>query len=365
MTSKKLDVHTLRGIKIFVLAAFYLFVICFVSIGSSKNLAGGPEEDILHNQSFQSADEGIDLDDSRAEKIYKENAPGEAADTEGTETEQLEEMAEQEPELGPEPEITTAMEAPDQKIVSEKTAAEELEKETREKDKAQSESVQAVGKEIKDDQALNKYVLDVIKTYTIGKGNYPYLLNNDYANYNGVTTTLTYQGKTLLKAHPSGNRANHCVGITFEVLFRAMQERNRQLGIPVEDFNGMNWENLYDFVLNWYAASGSKRTNNIVLAVEKYGIGKRINRLEDVKPGDFIDFDRENGGGHAVVFINWIKEANGRIIGLRYWSSQGSTGGINFNEEYFNVYGKNGVKYGSVIKDQMYMVRILPVSQYK
>ncbi|MDO9573853.1 MAG: hypothetical protein Q7I94_02570, partial [Candidatus Contubernalis sp.] len=129
--------------------------------------------------------------------------------------------------------------------------------------------------------------------------------------------------------------------------------------------NGMNWDNLHDFVLNWYAASGSKRTNNIVLAVEKYGIGKRINRLEDVQPGDFIDFDRENGGGHAVVFINWIREADGRIIGFKYWSSQGSTGGINYNEEYFNIFGKNGAKYGSVIKDKMFMVRILPVSQYK
>ena len=209
------------------------------------------------------------------------------------------------------------------------------------------------------DQGLNQYVLDIINTYHIGGGRYPYLLNHDYANYNGVTRNLYYQGKVLLKAHPSGNKASHCVGITFEVFFRAMQERNKDLGIAVDDFNGMNWDNLFDFVMNWYAASGPKRTNNIVTAVERYGVGTGINRLEDVRAGDFIDINRTNGTGHTVVFLNWIKDGE-RIVGLRYWSSQPSTRGINYNEEYFHGYGN-----GNVIKNQLYMVRILPVSQYK
>ena len=195
---------------------------------------------------------------------------------------------------------------------------------------------------------FNQYVLDIIDTYAIGEGKYPYLLNNDYANYNGVTQTLTYQGKELLKAHPSGNKASHCVGITFEVFFRAMQQRNRDLGIPVDDFNGMSYDDLFDFVMNWFAASGSKKNNNIAIAVEKYGIGKRLYDLEDVKSGDFIDLNRQNGTGHTVVFINWIREQN-RIIGLRYWSSQPSTGGISYNKEYLNAI------------NHMYMVRILPV----
>jgi len=210
------------------------------------------------------------------------------------------------------------------------------------------------------DSYLNQYVLDVIKTYQIGNGRYPYLLNNDYANYNGVTSTLSYKGKVLLKAHSSGSRASHCVGITFEVFFKAMQERNRQMGISPDDFNGMSWDNLFDLALNWFVASGSKSTNNIVLAVEKYGVGKGINRLEDAQPGDFIDFNRVNGTGHTVVFMNWIMEGD-RIIGFRYWSSQGSTGGINYKDEYFKIPGKNG----NVIMNPIYIVRILPVRQYK
>ena len=355
-----------RGLKIFILAAFYLFLICFVSMGSSEDLAEGPEENILHKNTFFQRI-GQEVEASGIGEINKENMYEGEADTEGAKTDSLVEVTEQEQEQETEieQEINSEAENPEQKTVLEKAAAEKVTKALRDKDKAQSENVRAVGQEIKDDRPLNKYVLEVIETYPLGKGNYPYLLNNDYANYNGVTKTLTYQGKTLLKAHPSGNRASHCVGITFEVFFRAMQERNRQLGIPMDDFNGLNWDNLFDFAMNWYVASGSKQTNNIVLAVEKYGIGRGIHRLEEVQPGDFIDFNRENRTGHTVIFINWIKEVDGRVIGLRYWSSQGSTGGINYNEEYFNVFNKNGVKYGSVIKDEMYMVRILPVSQYK
>ncbi len=91
------------------------------------------------------------------------------------------------------------------------------------------------------DTDLNDYVLQIISTY---KGSYPYLLNNDYANYNGVTETLQFKNRVLARAHPSGNRASHCVGITFEVFFKAMQERNRKLGLPIDDFNGMTFDEL-------------------------------------------------------------------------------------------------------------------------
>ncbi|AKL97196.1 hypothetical protein CACET_c37680 [Clostridium aceticum] len=213
-------------------------------------------------------------------------------------------------------------------------------------------------------QHLNPYVLEAIKGYNMGGGRYPYLLNNDYANYNGVTTTLHYQDQVLLKAHPSGNRASHCSGITFEVFFKAMQARNRQLGISPDHFNGMTWDELYDFVLTWYAAQGPKHQNNIAVAVEKYGIGQRIRNLEEAAAGDFIDISRENNTGHTAVFLEWIREGN-QIIGLKYWSSQDSTRGIQYNQEYFNVRSPGGKKHGNVMIDRVYIARILPVNQYK
>jgi hypothetical protein len=214
------------------------------------------------------------------------------------------------------------------------------------------------------DNNLNKYVLDVIKTYSLEGGKYPYLLNNDFQNYNGVTENLYYKGELLLKANPNGNKASHCTGITFEVFFKAMQQRNKSFGIPVDDFNGMSKEQLMDFVLDWYVAQGPKSQSNLSVAIEKYGLGTKITNLEALRPGDFIDLSRENNTGHTAIFQNWIREGD-RIIGLKYWSSQGSTNGINYKEEYFNIKDKKGNKYGNVIIDQMYMARISPINEYK
>ncbi len=217
-------------------------------------------------------------------------------------------------------------------------------------------------KDVNLDGTLNKYVLNIIKTYEVG--NYPYLLNNDYQNYNGVTENLYYNGELLLKANPNGNKASHCTGITFEVFFKAMQNRNRDLGIDINNFNGMNKEELYDFALTWYVAKGSEDISNVAHAMEKYGVGKKIHNMEELRAGDFINFNRENGTGHCAVFINWIREED-KIVGIRYWSSQGSTNGIDYKEEYFNVKKRDGSKYGNVMMDDFYMGRIGSVSEYR
>lgn len=206
-------------------------------------------------------------------------------------------------------------------------------------------------------QDLNTYVLDVIKTYTGGR--YPYLLDTNYATYNGVTSNIYYKGNLLAKAHPSGNRASHCVGITFEVFFRAMQARNKAAGLALDDFNGMSSAAMTDFMLKWYVA-GPKEQNNLALAIEKYGLGQRITNLAAAKAGDFIDFSRTNGTGHAAVLINWIKQ-DGKIIGLRYWSSQESTGGIAYAEEYF----ADGNSAGGIRRDQVYIGRVGPIAEYR
>ena len=78
-----------------------------------------------------------------------------------------------------------------------------------------------------------------------------------------MTEDLYYGGRIVAKAHPSGNRASHCSGITFEVFFKAMQARNRKLGLSPDDFNGMTFAQLKDSQMLWYVASGEKKYNNL------------------------------------------------------------------------------------------------------
>lgn len=240
------------------------------------------------------------------------------------------------------------MVANNQQLASRSQSASNQQAHERSQQEVQKEVVKSepVNKQIKTD--FNAYVLDIIKTYDIKNISYPYLLNNDYSNYNGVTTNLVFQGQTLAKAHPSGNRASHCVGITFEVFFKAMQARNKALGKSVEDFNGLNFNQLQDLMLTWYVANGSKSISNVTVALERYGLGKRIYNWESVRAGDFIDFNRSNGTGHTAVFLEWIRDNNNSIIGIKYWSSQESTNGINYKDEYF----------GSVLKDPFYIARV-------
>lgn len=203
---------------------------------------------------------------------------------------------------------------------------------------------------------FNQLVLAQISTYA--NGSYPYLLNTDYAHYNGVTTNLYYQGQLLLRADPAGSHASHCVGITFEVFFRAMEAWNKEHGSAGDSIKGLSYDRLYDFVLKWYAA-GPKTENNQVIALKKYHLGKQITNFADARPGDFIDFSRENQTGHTVVLINWIRD-NDKIVGLRYWSSQASTHGIAYKTEYFNIRRSDGSEYGNIIEDSVLIGRAVP-----
>lgn len=210
---------------------------------------------------------------------------------------------------------------------------------------------------------LNNYVLKVIPSYEGGK--YPYLLNTDYDHYNGVTQNIIYQGSIIAKADPDGSRSSHCVGLTYEVFFKAMQERNKEAGISSDNFNNMTINNMKDFMLTWYNAEGIPKSKGDQLAgaIVKYGLGTQIKKLEDAKAGDFIDFSRTKSG-HTAVFVNWIRDDKSNIVGFKYWSTQESTNGIAYKVEYFSDNPESAFK-GTVNRNELYIGRIGPISNYK
>jgi hypothetical protein len=144
-----------------------------------------------------------------------------------------------------------------------------------------------------------------------------------------------------------------------------MRERNREAGIFSDNFNNMDIDNMQDFLLTWYAAQGTPKSegNQLAGAIVKYGLGTQITRLEDAKAGDFIDLSRTKSG-HTAVFINWLKDDKGNIVGFKYWSTQDSTSGIGYKEEYFSDNVQETFK-GTVNRNQLYIGRVGAITNYK
>ena len=201
---------------------------------------------------------------------------------------------------------------------------------------------------------LNPYVLRLVSAYPTD-GSYPYRWEkNEYDIYNGVTEDLIYQGKVLAKAHPNGSRCSNCCGLTFEIFFRSMRLRNLQEGLDANDFNGMSWDDLFNMMLIWFVVGKGDSPRE---AICYYGLGDAIKDWEDARPGDFMDISRNNGSGHSVIFIKWLRDESGRITGLRYFSS--NSRGVGYLEEYFSDTG------GKVLREHVHIGRVGAIKDYR
>jgi len=184
--------------------------------------------------------------------------------------------------------------------------------------------------------SLNPYVMKVLsgfQTADIPTGTYPYHCSwepREYDIYNGVTQDMWYKGMVVAKAYPDGSRCSYCCGYTFEVFVRAMKLRNIQKGLDPDDFNGMTFNDLFNALQLWYIEGKGDSEQR---AIVSYGLGKAITDFEQVRPGDFLSYSMTPSGGHSVVFIDWIRDDEKKIIGMKYFSS--------------NLSGTHGVGYGS------------------
>ncbi|UCG15666.1 MAG: hypothetical protein JSV19_10270 [Phycisphaerales bacterium] len=204
--------------------------------------------------------------------------------------------------------------------------------------------------------SLNPYVLHVIQAYPTD-GSYPYhcdFVKKEYDIYNGVTQDLWYQGRVVAKAYPDGSRCSYCCGLTFELLVRAMKLRNEQAGLPIDDFNGMDFYDLFNLLQLWYIEGKGDSPQRGIVA---YGLGEAIKDFEQARPGDFCDFSRNNKSGHSVVFIDWVRDDAGRITGMKYFSS--NSGGVGYITEYFSDSG------GKLLRNWVRLARVGAIEDYK
>ncbi len=195
------------------------------------------------------------------------------------------------------------------------------------------------------DIPFNDYTVDILEQYPTD-GTHPYKWVNTYT---GVTRDLYYKGQRIAQANPDGSQSCYCCGLTFENFFRSIQLLFDDLD-QTEDVNGMTFSDMKYFLYLWFVQSVNGDGPGI--AMETFGIGDRIENWENVKQGDYLQFWRTSGSGHSVIFIEWIDSPLGDKIGIRYWSTQGSTSGIDYNNEYFEDSG------GNIDPDYVYFSRI-------
>lgn len=173
---------------------------------------------------------------------------------------------------------------------------------------------------------LNEFVLKIIKQFPTD-GSCPYQWHG--AVYHGVTEDLRYK-KFTFKANEDGSKSCYCCGLTFEAWFKAMKEAN-------PDFEKFMTElEILDLFRFWMVREFNG--DGPGPALKKYGLGKRIENIEEIKAGDFIQFWRTSESGHSVIFIDWVWKS-GKRIGFRYWSAQDWTKGVGYADEYFSHSG--------------------------
>ena len=196
------------------------------------------------------------------------------------------------------------------------------------------------------EKTFRTHLLAVIETYpTDGTHGY-YWPRPDRGGWLGNTRRLEYAGTVLSEGDAKGRC--HCCGLTFEVFFRAWARWCEAEGKPFR-IRDLDVAGVRRLQRQWFGVSGDRKT--LLTAITKNGLGRRITDWEDAREGDFVQLWRHSGSGHSCVFRAWVHD-EGKIVGLRYWSTQKSTNGIGERVERF---GEDG---SAMKRDETYVVRV-------
>jgi hypothetical protein len=164
-----------------------------------------------------------------------------------------------------------------------------------------------------------------------------------WAGGSGSPQEIRHDGQVILKAQEKGT---YCSGFTFCVAMEAAKQRGLMQGKEADA--------VRQFQKEWYGSTEEAAERQCALAVERLGIGNEVKRLRDARPGDFMQLWRTNKSGHSVVFLDWVRDG-GKVVGLKYRSSQKSTDGVGDRIEYFaDAKGREG----KVDRNRTYVARL-------
>jgi hypothetical protein len=177
--------------------------------------------------------------------------------------------------------------------------------------------------------------LEIARAYKDGGG-----YDNSWKG-TGVPGEIRFKNERIL----AKGKGTYCCGFTFAVAMDVALERGLLADKRPDEIRA--------FQKQWYGATEESREIQCAMAVEKLGIGERIDP-DEARPGDFLQFWRVNKSGHSVVFVDWV-EHDSRRVGFKYRSSQGSTKGIGDRVEYFADADRTE---GLVDRERMYFCRL-------
>lgn len=178
-------------------------------------------------------------------------------------------------------------------------------------------------------------VLKLAYSYPDG-GGYKWVAGNS-----GTPAAIEFDGEVIL----AKGDGTICCGYTLSIATEVAKTRGL--------FKGKTADDLRRFQKLWYGDGEPGDKSLCVLAVQSLGIGRAVD-LADAKSGDFVQFWRQSGSGHSVVFLEPVEE-DGILVGFRYRSSQKSTNGIGDRTEYFSDDPKGR---GDVSREQTYVCRL-------
>lgn len=187
---------------------------------------------------------------------------------------------------------------------------------------------------------FNQLVLSTLADYgDRGAGGYAWPAR---AGTHGTTRDLWLGRVRLARA----GHGTHCVGVTFEVLWRALEK------IPGGPTGaGLTPRSAGRLRRLWFVpVTGGMGAAEALPAL---GLGRRIRSLEDARPGDFVQV-WSGTWGHSMIFLGWMRDDRGEITGLRYWSSQPWTDGMGVSEIAI------GASEGAVNREHIYIGRAEP-----
>lgn len=157
-----------------------------------------------------------------------------------------------------------------------------------------------------------------------------------------------------------------CVAAVFEILVRALAAAKAPDDKPVSSellrghiIDGSKALNIAPYVYQYKAnvkIPEYSRTYSAGIgdALVLFGMGRYVG-FDSSKAGDFVYFNRRNGGGHAAVFISYLS-SDGKTTsnplyakGFRYFSAQKTgTRGLGYRDAFFDDCPKTQTQY---IKD--------------